>query len=542
MPQLSQIAPAVKAFGGDPQRAGPLAQVLGFEPIPSPLDILSGRATPLSRFVEARYGVHQLYRVGTAKAQPASVGLYVAVLQDWGDRSSDRDRARRRVARALVDMGQDARSLFFLVPNDLSDRAEAELVLPRTGAGTTSESSTGISTVRALIDLREPTRFHRELLLDLSIAPSLSLASVSQQWQKAFSVEQATKTFYHEYQGVRDHIADAMTPANPEHSVIRGLSEAERKMWATRQLGRILFLWFLQSKRWLGYENGADGSTSYLIDLWQDYRRSGGGYYLKLLVPLFFEAMAERRPGDDVRALLGNMPYLNGGLFRRNALEDRIDEGGAVSLPDDLFDPDEDDSALGLLSRYRFTTRESTPDDQSVDPDPELLGRVFENLYQGDERHDSGTYYTPREIVHFMCRQVLDGYLGDETGITQEQIDHLRKQVSEPDELRSPLAPDMEQDVIAALENVRVCDPAVGSGAFLLGMIQEIVLLRRGILYTHHDSVEDEDRQVEAWTSTLKPSISAICACGSRWSSTCPTPSTSSRFRTWTSASSPVIR
>jgi hypothetical protein len=53
---------------------------------------------------------------------------------------------------------------------------------------------------------------------------------------------------------------------------------------------------------------------------------------------------------------------------------------------------------LGLLSRYRFTTRESTPDDQSVDPDPELLGRVFENLYQGDERHDTGTYYTPREI------------------------------------------------------------------------------------------------------------------------------------------------
>ena len=73
-----------------------------------------------------------------------------------------------------------------------------------------------------------------------------------------------------------------------------------------------------------------------------------------------------------------------------------------MTLPDEVFDPEDDNSLLGLLSRYRFTTRESTPDDQSVDPDPELLGRVFENLYQGDERHDTGTYYTPREIVHFM--------------------------------------------------------------------------------------------------------------------------------------------
>ena len=78
---------------------------------------------------------------------------------------------------------------------------------------------------------------------------------------------------------------------------------------------------------------------------------------------------------------------------------------------------------LGLLSRYRFTTRESTPDDQSVDPDPELLGRVFENLYQGDERHDTGTYYTPREIVHFMCRETLDGYLRNATGVEQSKLE-----------------------------------------------------------------------------------------------------------------------
>ena len=110
---------------------------------------------------------------------------------------------------------------------------------------------------------------------------------------------------------------------------------------------------------------------------------------------------------------------------------------GAVDLPDDLFDPDPErrDTVLGLLGHYHFTTRESTPDDQSVDPDPELLGRVFENLYQGDARHDSGTYYTPREIVHFMCRQALHGWLSDRTGADAALIELVRLEAVEPQDV-----------------------------------------------------------------------------------------------------------
>ena len=166
---------------------------------------------------------------------------------------------------------------------------------------------------------------------------------------------------------------------------------------------------------------------------------------------------------------------------------------GEVSLPDDVFDPESDGTLLNLLSRYRFTTRESTPDDQSVDPDPELLGRVFENLYQGDERHDSGTYYTPREIVHFMCREALDGYLRDKTGVDQNKLDALRRAAagSWDDDGALPDIPD--KALIDALETVRICDPAVGSGAFLLGSIQEIVSLRRGILRTQRDYVDPHE-------------------------------------------------
>ena len=208
---------------------------------------------------------------------------------------------------------------------------------------------------------------------------------------------------------------------------------------------------------------------------------------------MFFDAMATGSSSRSKHPVLGFVPYLNGGLFRRSALEDRVNDAGEVSLPDEVFDPESDGSLLNLLSRYRFTTRESTPDDQSVDPDPELLGRVFENLYQGDERHDTGTYYTPREIVHFMCREALDGYLRDGTGVDQGTLNALRQEAIGSRDEHQPL-PNIPADaLIDALEKVRVCDPAVGSGAFLLGAIQEIVALRRGILFSQRSYVEPHE-------------------------------------------------
>ena len=280
---------------------------------------------------------------------------------------------------------------------------------------------------------------------------------------------------------------------NQDHSVVKSFTQDKARAWATCQMGRVLFLWFLQAKRWLG-EPGGHGSVTYLLDLWP--RRSQtdeGEYYRGILSPMFFDAMATGGSSWSEHPVLGFVPYLNGGLFRRSALEDRIHDGGEVSLPDDVFDPEDDSSLLGLLSHYRFTTRESTPDDQSVDPDPELLGRVFENLYQGDERHDTGTYYTPREIVHFMCHEALDGYLRDETGVDQGMLNALRQEAVGSRDEHQPLPNIPADDLIDALENVRVCDPAVGSGAFLLGVIQEIVALRRGILFSQRSYVEPHE-------------------------------------------------
>ena len=503
------VADVLQDFGGDPQRAEGLAAFLGFEPIPNPEDRLAGALSgELKQFLRGHddggFGIRELYRVGSCRASPAEAGLWVGVLSEWGYRSSDRDRSRRRITRALVEHVPDRRSLALLVSPSTDSRHEAELVFPRTQVGT---SNGAVSSVRAHLDLVNPTRFHRDLLRGLRIPPGANLLDVSRTWQQQFSVERVTTRFYQEYAAVRDRIAKALLAHNQDHPVVKSFTQDEARAWATRQMGRVLFLWFLQAKRWLG-EPGGMGSGTYLLDLWD--KRSDtleGEYYRGVLVPMFFDAMATGSSSRNAHPVLGYVPYLNGGLFRRNALEDRIHDAGEVSLPDEVFDPftdDEEDqkrTLLGLLSRYRFTTRESTPDDQSVDPDPELLGRVFENLYQGDERHDTGTYYTPREIVHFMCREALDGYLRDETAVDQATLNALRQEAIGSRDEHQPL-PDIPADaLIDALETVKVCDPAVGSGAFLLGTIQEMVALRRGILFSRRRYVEPEElyRMVSDW-------------------------------------------
>ena len=489
------IASILADFGGDPQRAEGLAAFLGFEPISNPEDQLAGALSGgLKQFLRGRgdggFGISEFYRVGSCKAAPAEAGLWVGVLSEWGFRSSDRDRSRRRVTRALVEHVPDRRSLALLVPPSVDPRRETELVFPRTQVGT---SNGAVTSVRAHLDLVNPTRFHRDLLRGLRIFPGASLLDVSRNWQQQFSVERVTTKFYQEYAAVRDRIAKALLEHNQGHPAVKSLTQDEARAWATRQMGRVLFLWFLQAKRWLG-EPGGMGSVTYLLDLWDKRADTQEGeYYRGILSPMFFDAMATGSSSRGEHPVLGFVPYLNGGLFRRSGLEDHINDAGDISLPDEVFDPEDENSLLRLLSRYRFTTRESTPDDQSVDPDPELLGRVFENLYQGDERHDTGTYYTPREIVHFMCREALDGYLRDETGVEQEMLDALRQEaVGSRDEYR-PL-PDMPTDALVdALETVRVCDPAVGSGAFLLGTIQEMVTLRRGILFSQRRYVEPHE-------------------------------------------------
>ena len=128
-----------------------------------------------------------------------------------------------------------------------------------------------------------------------------------------------------------------------------------------------------------------------------------------------------------------------------------------------------------LFDRFNFTVMESTPFDIEVAVDPEMLGKVFEELVTG--RQDTGSYYTPRPVVSFMCREALKGYLeGRDTGLAPEDIARF---VDDRDTSGVSLA--SAPKVAEALEEVTVVDPACGSGAYLLGMMQELVDLRTAL-------------------------------------------------------------
>ena len=177
--------------------------------------------------------------------------------------------------------------------------------------------------------------------------------------------------------------------------------------------------------------------------------------------------MPENLPEDE-KALIGEVPFLNGGLFEETALDKRQNTG----IPDETIRH----ILTDLFDRFNFTVMESTPYDVEVAVDPEMLGKVFEELVTG--RHDSGAYYTPRPVVSFMCREALKGYLeGKETGL---DADAIARFVDEHDTAGISLigAPRVSE----ALSDVTVVDPACGSGAYLLGMMQELIELQT-ILY-----------------------------------------------------------
>ena len=167
-----------------------------------------------------------------------------------------------------------------------------------------------------------------------------------------------------------------------------------------------------------------------------------------------------------MESVFGNVPFLNGGLFEKTALDNR----DGVTVPDGAVEP----VLRDLFDKFNFTVMESTPFDIEVAVDPEMLGKVFEELVTG--RHQSGSYYTPRPVVSFMCREALKGYLeGQELGALPEAIQEF------VDKHKIEGISDHALGVREALAKIRVVDPACGSGAYLLGMMQEIVDLKTSL-------------------------------------------------------------
>lgn len=232
-------------------------------------------------------------------------------------------------------------------------------------------------------------------------------------------------------------------------------------------------------------------------------------FYNDLLEPLFYDALNRNRGEQGYcPALHCRIPFLSGGLFE--PIDGYDWEHNDFSIPNEVFSNVAEkgrdaDGILDIFDRYNFTMSEDEPMEREVAIDPEMLGKVFENLLEINDRKSKGAFYTPREIVHYMCQESLINYLTNTLNISEEAIrdfilygDFMKDEdtvkekrqgnggmyISEELYKINPdgtVAVNRLLDMDKALKDVRVADPAVGSGAFPLGMLNEIVRARQNI-------------------------------------------------------------
>lgn len=353
------------------------------------------------------------------------------------------------------------------------------------------------------------------LLLNDSTDPTLD------DLEDAFSVERVTREFFGKYRDLFLRLKESLDAVVAGDDKIQADFEAKNVDtgdFAKKLLGQVVFLYFLQKKGWFGVARGAEwgsGSKQFLRELFEKKHGDYENFFNDILEPLFYETLATERSQDWAKCFDCRIPFLNGGLFEPLNDYEWVDTD--ILLPNDLFsnrrkteEGDTGDGILDIFDRYNFTVKEDEPLEKEVAVDPEMLGKVFENLLAVQDRKATGTYYTPREIVHYMCQESLTNYLTTELNgnVSKEDIEKLvqygeavvendRRVVREGRETETytyKLPPGIREQAKAIddkLASIRVCDPAVGSGAFPVGMMNEIIRTR-GALTPY--IVEDGER------------------------------------------------
>lgn len=304
---------------------------------------------------------------------------------------------------------------------------------------------------------------------------------------EAFSVEKLNKEFFADFCRAFDRVSKDIRKHHPKWSDV----EVERE--AQTLLDRLVFLYFVQRKGWLSRQR------DYLYRHFRDTHegKAGNTFIQQFLRPLFVKLSTEGQqadlPGHD-------LPFLNGGLFNDEYGDENTDDSSRrradLQVANDTF------AYLfeNLLERYNFTIHEDSPTNQEVAIDPEMLGKIFEALVLQIEqsttggkslRHDTGSHYTPRPIVQYLCVAALAGWLENQPPFvgkanareriakllsidTSEGIDEQERLL-----LDDCLTPEEAAVLLDRLATLRACDPAVGSGAFPMGLLRELLNLAR---------------------------------------------------------------
>ena len=345
--------------------------------------------------------------------------------------------------------------------------------------------------------------------------------------KEAFSVEKLSKAFFDEYKKHYDIFCDFMvSKPNIRQTIFNGDEKCIRD-FNKKLLGRIVFLYFIQKKGWLGVPSKSDwgkGDFDFLTNLFKN-TKNPDLFYSELLSKLFFDTLNSKRKDDLIELVKGEtcrIPYLNGGLFEEDDKKHRN-----LIFPANLFK-----SLFDFFNQYNFTIYEDDPNDHTVAVDPEMLGHIFENLLEDNK--DKGAYYTPKEIVHYMCQESLIeylttwfenkgyevvGYIGfdkpDQPKLFSandsrkgqliieadnktkgKQIDRLliekllKKKLDDDDK---KLIKKHSAEFHNALDSVKICDPAIGSGAFPMGLLHEIFTAKQTLHTFEHGNTKTFD-------------------------------------------------
>jgi hypothetical protein len=287
-----------------------------------------------------------------------------------------------------------------------------------------------------------------ETLCALSAAASDSDLATHSRWLEILGRETVSRNFFRAMHCSVDQLAASLSPAT---------AEKDRNELALLYLSRLLFLSFIETKGWL------NGDHAFLANQFADCMVRGGRFHVRVLAPLFFGTL-NTRPVKRARRsrAFGRIPFLNGGLFARSALE--------RSCADCIFT----DEALGdvfgqLLGRYRFTAREDSAVWSEAAVDPEMLGKAFESLMTAPDRKTSGAFYTPQTLVEQLATSALASGLSGRDVPQPEIVGALAGEIPRPE---------IRQRILDISGQLRVLDPACGSGAFLVHLMERLAALR----------------------------------------------------------------
>ena len=343
--------------------------------------------------------------------------------------------------------------------------------------------------------------------------------------KNAFSVEALTKQFYNElFEWYQWAISEESGVYFPNNTAIEDDDRENIDTKIIRLITRLMFVWFIKQKDLVPNKLFEASFISTILKDFDPESDSSGNYYNAILQNLFFATLnraiedeeGKHRgfaklaskdvktlyryeemfsiPEDEVIKLFSGIPFLNGGLFECLDKTKTIDgvqkaynfdgfsrndkkfaDGryrNRAFIPNSLFFK-QDKGLFSILSRYNFTIEENTPNEQQVALDPELLGKVFENLLgaynpetKETARNQSGSFYTPREIVNYMVDESIISYLGES--------DEVREMLSS-DYQYDPAKRNLYKDITEKLKSIKILDPACGSGAFPMGLLNRIV-------------------------------------------------------------------